>query len=116
MITRRLEPFWKPFEHTFVVVKNVGCFPMHEPRGANDVSAKRLAHGLMPQTHAQNRNLSGITLNQIDGNSRVFRTPGPWRNNNVGRFEPSDILNLKGVIANHLNLLSQFPQILNEVV
>src|SRR5690606_17276667 len=49
-------------EHACLIMDNLVRLAMHQAIGADDVAAKRLANGLMPQANTQQWQLTGETL------------------------------------------------------
>src|SRR5256885_813875 len=76
VIAGRLKFLRQPGEHAFAVVNDLRGLPVHETAGADDVAAESVTDGLMPQAHAQNRDLAAQLLDEIDDDAGILRTAG----------------------------------------
>ena len=63
----------QPLKNTCVQVIHRAGFTVHDLPGANDIAAKSLTDGLMPEAHAQNRQLAGKMFNRFKRDARLVR-------------------------------------------
>jgi len=56
-------------EQVIAVMEYHRLLAVHDPGSVNDLSAERLADGLMAQAHAENRHEARSLSNQLDGNT-----------------------------------------------
>ena len=99
---------------------NLRRLAMHQNRVPPDGHAMDIRHGLMTQTHAQNRDPSFEVRNQLWTDTRLFWRAWPGRNNQVRGFHRGGFINGDLVVAHHKHVLCgalvQFPNALHEVV
>src|ERR1700675_53118 len=73
MIPRGLKILGEAAEHGLAIVMDFAGFPVHDFRRAYHTPAKRRADRLVPQAHAENRNLPRETLHHRDADARLLR-------------------------------------------
>src|SRR6201993_1223240 len=89
---------------------------MHEMRGADDSSPKRLANRLMPQAHAQQRRLPGEVTNQINTDAGLVGRAWPGREDDFLRPHRFYFFDGDLVVAPHFHIRAQLSEILDQVV
>ncbi len=104
------------FKNSPAVMRDLADFAMHDLAGAHDVTAERGADGLVPQTDAENRALTGEVLDEINADASLMRCARPRRDQDVIRPEALDFLRGDLVIAADLHFFTQFTKILDQVV
>ena len=73
VIARGGERIGQLAENIFSVVMNLAGFAVEKLRGADDLSPKRGANGLMAKTHAKDRKFSREAFNQLNRNTCFLR-------------------------------------------
>jgi hypothetical protein len=91
---------------------------MHQVFGANYLTAKGRADGLMSEADAQHRNISfGREMpDQFDADARFLWSARSGRNHDALGMHRFDPLDGHFIVAANLNLGAQFAKILDEVV
>ena len=100
----------------FVVVRDGAGLAVHQVRSAHHVAAKGRADGLMSQADAEHRHLAGEVANQIDADAGILRRAGTGRNHDALRLHGLDLSDRDLIVAAHLDLRAEFPEILHQVV
>src|SRR3954469_24903826 len=77
VVSARVEIVAKPREDRLSIVTDFRRFAVHQLRRANDAPAKRLAHRLVAQADAEQRYLSGETIDDAERNAGVVRGSRP---------------------------------------
>src|SRR3989338_5150733 len=116
MITRRLKRVFNPLKNTFSIVGDHRCFTVHQMFGVDDLAAVSITDRLMPEAHAEDRNLSSETPDKFNAYPCVFRTSRAGRNDDSLRFHDLDLIKRQRVIAADLQVRPQLAEILDEVV
>src|SRR5580704_12260466 len=70
VVTRRCEPLRQAAKEGLAVVLDFARLAMHQPGRADHAAAECRADGLMPETHAENRNLPCEALDERDADPR----------------------------------------------
>ena len=112
------ERVFQAFVQVAVVVVDLVGLAVHQPAGADDLRPERLADRLVPQAHAQQRNLPGKALDARHGNAGLVGRAGAGRNDQVRRPPGLDLLQRDLVVAVDLQLQRrvELAQPLHEVV
>ena len=84
--------------------------------GVGDSSAERLADGLLAQADPQDRRLAGEVLDDINADAGLFRRAGTGGDHDLLRRHHFDVLDGHLVVAHHLDVGTQFAEVLVEVV
>lgn len=74
-------------------------FAMHDLGRPHDSRAKRLGDRLMPETDAQQRRFSGIVADNREGNPRLIRRAGAWRDHDFLRRQRRYLLQRQRIVA-----------------
>ena len=89
---------------------------MHQVGSAHDSTAERFANRLIPQTHAEYRNLAGKGSDRVDSYPRIARNAWAWRDNYPLWSQFPDLINRYSVIPIDHWLSAEFAKILDKVV
>src|SRR5215471_16135560 len=117
MITAGRKVLFNSREDRLSIMLHPRRFAMKEPRRAHHTAAKDLPNRLMTQTNAENRRCLTKAFDNLHRYARIGRRAGSRRNYNpIGLQFRCDLVNRNFIIAAHLYLLTEFPQILNQVV
>src|SRR5260370_30386101 len=96
-------------------MRNRTGFAMHQLPGANNISAKSRANGLMNKTYPKNRDLTSKVLNELDGDTGLLRRARSGRDNNLLGLQALQLTHRNLIVAAHLNLFTHLPEILHQV-
>lgn len=77
MISRRFESVVDAMKNCFAFVSDLGNFSMHRQRCADDISTKRLTHGLHAETNAKDWNFGTCFLSTSRQIPASFGVHGP---------------------------------------
>src|SRR6185503_9764690 len=77
MIPRSLKLIRHVGKYSSATVHDRRKLSMHEPVSPYDLSAKRLADGLMAKAYAEDRRRLGCCLDQVEANTRFIGCAGP---------------------------------------
>ena len=102
-------------KHAFAGVGNDGGLAVHHLRGAYHACARSLGNGLVTQTDAEYRQLSGIAADNLQRDTGFIGRTGAGRDNNFLRPERVDIHQGQLIIALYRNLRAQLAKILVQV-
>ncbi len=116
VIAHCLVGVFKAFEQSFGVVMNSGGLAVHDVPCPYDPGAERLADGLVPETDADDRQLSGKVTNQFQRYSGLFRSTGAGREHNTFWLSAFYFRHRNLVVSLYPYLGSELTQVLNEVV
>ena len=89
---------------------------VHHLARTHHITAKRLADGLVAQAHAEDRQLAGEVFDGFKGHARFARRTRARRNHNALRVQRGDFGDGQFVVAHHLDLGTEFAQVLHNVV
>ena len=103
-------------EERFAIVLDLAGLAMHKLMRPDHVAAERRTNRLMPQANAQHRKLPSKVPDQFNADAGLLRRTGARRDNDAFRTHGFNLRRSYLVIAAHLYLLSQFSQILHQVV
>jgi len=98
-----------------VVLDGAGL-AVHQVFGADDLSAKSCADGLMSEADAKHGNFAGEVADDVDADAGVLRSAGAGRDDDALGMHGCDFGDRHLVIAAHLDVSAQFSEILDEVV
>jgi hypothetical protein len=104
------------FEHAFVFVEHRAGLAVHDLAGADYIAAKGLADGLMAQAHAQNRQLAGEVLDDVNRDAGFGRGARAGRNDDALGVEGFDFGNGEFIVAHDFDLGAQLTKVLHNVV
>src|SRR5664280_2649227 len=89
---------------------------MHEVGGTNDFAAKGCANRLMAEAHAEQGHASCEMADQFDADSGVLRGAWPGGDHDAIGMKVVDAADSDLVITAHHYLLTQFAEVLHQVV
>jgi hypothetical protein len=101
---------------SFVVVHDGAGLAVHEVAGADDATSEGLADGLMTEAYAQHWNPSREVANQFDADAGLAGRAGSGRNDNAFWTHRFYLLHRDLVVAADFNFLTQFADVLDQVV
>ena len=88
---------------------------MHHLGRPHDSRAKRLGDRLMPETDAQQRRFSGIVADNREGNPRLIRRAGAWRDHDFLRRQRRYLLQRQRIVAPDQYFRPQFAEVLIQI-
>ena len=110
-------------EDGLAVVGDLAGLAVHQLRRADDVAAKGRADGLVPQTHAEDRNARASilrqqreVLDQRNGYARVLRGAGAGRDEDAGWSQRLNFARRQLIVAADEHLRAQLAHVLDQVV
>src|SRR5438132_13440824 len=111
MIARRSQGTLQTMEDPISAVRHLRELAVHDPRRANDPATERLSDRLMAEANAEDRNLTGETLDErhADPSLRGRARPG-GDDDRLGR-PGCDLLPRERIVAIHLHVPAQLPQV-----
>jgi hypothetical protein len=116
MVPGGLERVGQVTEQTLPAMEHGGYLAMHERPGPHHLAAKGKPHGLVPQANPQQGNPAGKMLDHRHGDPGFARTARPRRNDQIVGRQTFDLGQGDLVIAKHFDLLTQDPEILDQVI
>jgi hypothetical protein len=106
----------EPREEALPVVVDLRGLAVHEVGGGHDLTAVGLADALVPEAHAEQRDLAGQLRDGRQAHPTVLGPAGPGRDEHgVGRLGP-DARDVDGVVAEHHRFGTELTQFLDQVV
>ncbi len=88
----------------------------HAARSANDLAAVRFPDGLMAETHAENRDVRAVSLDERDADPRLARCLRSGADDDRGRAQRTHVLHRDRIVTNDAWILAKLAEILDEVV
>src|SRR5580700_674364 len=85
-------------------------------RSAHHIAAKSRANSLMPKANSEHRHFAREMPNQINADAGVLRRARTGRNHNALRLHRFNVTHTDLIVAADLNLRTEFPEILNQVI
>src|SRR5262245_45319575 len=116
VVARGLERVVEPGEDAAPAVQDRAGLAVHQARGAHHLAAVRLAQSLVPEAHPQDRHLARERQDRRLADPGVARLAGPGRDHEPVERLRRQRLDRDRVVAVHLELGPQRPQVLDEVV
>ena len=116
VITRCRHRRTDPAKNRAAIMLNGARLAMHQRLCPHDLPAKSRADGLVSKAHAKHWYFPGKITDQIDAYPGILRGAWPGRNYDSLRAKRINLRNLDLVIPPHLDLRTQFAQVLNEVI
>ena len=89
---------------------------MHDLACSRHHCAEAIANALVPQANAQDGNVRPEVANDLIGDARSIRGARPGGDHDALWLQLLDLRDGYLIIAHHMNLLSQFTEVLEEVV
>src|SRR3569623_1116998 len=116
MITRRLERFGPPLANPPIgMVEGRGLAAHHLTR-VHYSAAEGLTDTLVAETHAKQRNFSGITADDVERHARLVGRTWARRDHDMVGSEAPDLIDADLIIAVHAHIGAELAQILHQVV
>src|SRR6185369_854033 len=103
-------------EDGLAIMTHLAGLAMHQVRRADDVTPESRPDGLMSQANAKQRYLAGKMPDQRNRDSRLLRRAGARGEKNPFRAHGFHLRRSYLVIPPHLDLGTQFTQILDQVI
>ena len=103
-------------EHAAVVVVHGRDFAVHQLFGADDAAAEGFADGLVAEAHAQNRQPAREMPYRLHRHARFFGRAGAGADHEILRREGGDFFKGDAVVAAYQHFLSEFAEVLDDVV
>ena len=113
MVACRLERARQAREHPLPGVMNHRGLAVHDLLRVHDLTAIGLADSLMPETHAEDRDLAAETLDRIYANTGLVRRTRSWRDDDASRTELRDFVDADLVIGAVLIPGAKAPKLLS---
>src|SRR4051812_44088696 len=104
MIARRFEWLRRVLKDAGIAMPNQRCLSMHQPFGADDLSAKDPANALMTEANAEHGRLFSQFANDLLAHAGVFGPPRPGRDTNPVRGQLADLRKCNLVVSFHRHL------------
>ena len=89
---------------------------VHRFLGSGDRAAERLDDRLVPQADTQDRFAGLEFCNRLQADAGLVRIAGPWREHDGGGVELLDLFDGNRVVADHVRVTTQLPEVPSEVV
>ena len=116
MVADGLEGVGQAREHALAVVVDHGRLAVSDFAGPVNGRAVRVADALVPQAHAQDRQLGTEMPDHVVGDTGLARRAGARRHHDALGLHRLYVLYGCLIVADDLNLRAQFTQVLVEVV
>jgi hypothetical protein len=97
-------------------MRHEGRLPVHDTRRPHDPAAVRLADRLVAEANAEGRDLAAPAPDRVDRDPRLGGRARAGREDDRVRPQRADIIDRYLVVATHLDLGTQLPEVLHEVV
>jgi len=107
---------WDILKNRLAVMLNLADLAMHDLSRPDDIAAKRRPDCLVPEADAKKRDLPRKMFDQIDADPSFLRRAGAGRDQDMIGLPLFNFFRSDLIVAAHLNLLPQFPDVLYEVV
>src|ERR1051326_2718557 len=98
------------------VMADLRGFSVHQDRRAADGAAVGGSDRLMPQANSEDRRGRAQEPDEFDADARMFRPPGPRRDQNSAGFQRDDLLQSERVVPDHPVVAGVKADELDEVV
>jgi hypothetical protein len=89
---------------------------VHQLLGMHDLAAEGRAYALVAEADAEQRDPAGEFLDRCHRDAGFGRRTGAGRNHDAVRLHRGDFLEGDRVVAEHLDVLAEFAEILHQVV
>jgi hypothetical protein len=117
MITAGVEWVVDPLEDRLLVVTNDDRLAVYRFGSPHDPPSEMLSYRLVTEADSKDRELSGKTIDHVQGYSRIIRSSGAGRDQDVLGFKVGlDLVDRNLVVSNHAHHGAQLTEILHEVV
>ena len=116
MVPHHLERRRQPGEDSAAVVLDARCFAVHDTLGTDDASTVRFADGLMTEADAEDGNRASPATDCVDGDPRLRRSARSGGQHDGVRGELADFIDGDRVVATHVDVRTELPEVLHEVV
>ncbi len=116
VVARRRERVRQALEQALAGMMDRAGLAVHEGLGADDVAAEGLAHGLVPEADAQDRQILGGAAQQGQADPRLIRRARTGRKQDRLGLHGEGVLDGDGVVAAHDGLGPKLGQVVDEVV
>src|SRR6185369_5951005 len=110
------EFFGQPGKDAFARRRDDAGLAVHELLRTHDLAAECCPHGLVPEAHAQDRQLAGEMADGVDRNARFGRRAGTRRHHQVIWVALRNAFDGDLVIAKHFDLRAELAEVLHQVV
>src|ERR1700730_13618444 len=98
------------------VMRNRGCFPVHQLPGTHNFAAENFPDALMTETNAEQRNARPEFTNNVATDSRVAWPARSGRDANTFRNQFSNVSRADLIVAFHQNFGTELAENLREIV
>ena len=116
MVARCDKRAFKTAEDIRIFMINIGRLAMHNTVGVDDASSQGLADTLVSQAHPQYGNFIHELNDDVNRYAGFARGTGTGRDDDMLRIEFVDLLQGNLIVSVNAHLLTQFAEVLNQVV
>src|SRR5260370_34924168 len=116
MIPGSNEPSRQLAKNRLAVMRDFASLAMKELWCADNAPAERSTNGLMTKADPEDRNFPGHMLNQLHGNACLLRRTGPRGDDDSFWLSARNFVHGNFVVTPDLDLATELPKILQQVV